>query len=226
VQVRCCDESCLVYTQSGAQAVKKVRQVIAFEYSHRHLLRLALCVLTLCAPVVSCAEVHESFNTRHYDVTVVPGRSLNEAVTAASTVHATASTGKRFHAYTDWYVRWNWRHREGADGQCRIVAVDVRLTGSMLLPRIRGGSADQVKAFEQYLDALRLHEEGHQNFGRTAAREIDEALRTLPAFRDCETLGREANARANKLLARQVELERRYDQETGHGRTQGAVLKD
>jgi predicted secreted Zn-dependent protease len=172
------------------------------------------------------AEVTEQFSMHYYDADVLPDRPLHESVTAASPLSASGTGGKRFHAYTDWYVKWNWRHREGADGQCRISAVTVRLTGSMLLPRLRGGSPEQVQAFDRYLVALRAHEEGHQNFGRAAAREIDEALTALPAYPDCRRLEREANARAQQLLDKQVELERRYDLETGHGRTQGAVLKE
>lgn len=172
------------------------------------------------------AEVFEDFAIRHYDVDARTGHSLKDAFAASSPITATGASGRRFHGYTDWHIKWNWRHRSEADGRCRITSVNVALTGSILLPRLSGGTSVRQAAFDRYLTALREHEDGHRRIAQEAARDIERALLMLPEYSDCRQLEAEANARARARLDAHLEREKAYDRDTGHGRTQGAVLRD
>lgn len=187
-------------------------------------LPMALPVALLVAP--AHAEVSEDFAIRHYDVTPQQGRSLSDAVSASSPITATGPSGRRFHGYTEWFIKWRWRHRFEADGRCRITSVNVALTGSILLPRLQGGTSAQNAAFDRYLTALREHEDGHRRIAEEAARDIERTLLSLPEYSDCTQLNAAANARARARLDAHLERERAYDRDTRHGRTQGAVLRD
>lgn len=190
----------------------------------RGLNRIGLLVALLAIPAQ--AAVSEDFAIRYYAVDARKGRSLDDALAASSPISATGPSGQRFHGYTEWYVKWSWRHRFEADGRCRITSVDVALTGSMLLPRLTGGTVRQNTVFDRYLTSLREHEEGHRRIAQEAARDIERTLLSLPEYPDCRRLEAEANARARARLDEHVEREKSYDRDTGHGRTQGAVLQD
>lgn len=188
--------------------------------------RAAAALLTALLAAPAFAEISEDFAIRHYDVDARKGRSLNDAVVASSPINATGASGRRFHGYTDWYIKWSWRHRYEADGRCRITSVIVALTGSILLPRLTSGTASQHATFDRYLTALREHEEGHRRIAQEAARDIERTLLMLPEYPDCRQLEADAHARARARLDAHVEREKAYDRDTGHGRTQGAVLRD
>jgi len=184
--------------------------------------RLLFVPLALAA-LTAQAEVTEDFNTRYYDVKATAGKSLSEAVSAASSI---AVAGKKFHGLTEWRVNWSWYHRYEADGRCFITSVKVALTGEMLLPRLSDATPTQSAEFERYLGALQEHENGHRRIGQEAARDIERILLALPQFPNCKQLETEAHARARARLDLHMERDKEYDRNTGHGRTQGAVLRD
>lgn len=182
-----------------------------------------LAVALIFAALSAAADVREEFPTRYYDVEAPRSQKLHQAVTAASPIR---KSGRVFHGYTEWYVRWTWRHRGDTDGRCRITSVEVSLTGSILLPRLNGGSRAQNEAFDRYLVLLAVHEEGHRRIAREAAQDIERLLRSLPEARSCRQLESEANAQARARLDEYLEREREYDRATRHGHSQGAVLGD
>ncbi|MGP1684645.1 MAG: DUF922 domain-containing protein, partial [Giesbergeria sp.] len=125
-----------------------------------------------------------------------------------------------------WNVHWNfWWHSDGA-GRCRITRVRTRLTTTVQLPQLYGGTAVQRAAFERYAKALRHHELGHVQWGRDAAQAIDRGIAALPEAANCTALERDANALAKRLLADHVLREPEYDRNTRHGATQGALLEN
>lgn len=169
------------------------------------------------------AEVQERLQEQYYDLQVASGESLSRAINQASPIR---QNGQIYHAYTRWQVQWNFWWREQRDGRCQIDLTRTRLSATITLPRLGGGDAQQRQRFEQYLGALREHELGHYRIGQAAAAEIDAALLATPEYPSCTELQQQANQRANAVLQRHVEHERRYDRDTGHGRSQGAWLTE
>lgn len=185
-------------------------------------MRRALLLL-LALSAATRAEVQEQLDYRHYDARVAPGEALGQALSQASPIR---QAGQVFHGYTRWRVDWRFWWQEERDGRCRIDLTRTRLDGQITLPRLNGGDAAQRQRFAQYLAALREHELGHYRIGQAAAAEIDAALLGSGEYPDCDELQRQANRRASAILQRHVQRERRYDQDTGHGRNQGAWLQD
>ena len=129
------------------------------------LCRPLLAVASICLALAATAEVREEFPTRYYDVEAPRSQKLHQAVTAASPIK---KSGRTFHGYTEWQIKWKWRHRSELTGPCRITSVDVSLTGSILLPRLNGGTPAQTDAFDRYIVLLTEHEEGHRRIAREA----------------------------------------------------------
>jgi predicted secreted Zn-dependent protease len=168
------------------------------------------------------AVVTEEFIHQPYTVRAQPDESLRQAINAATPITV---DGRRFHGYTRWNVRWTFRWWREASGRCTITEVTTRLRVELQLPDLQRATARQRAEFDRYLPALSEHEHGHVQFGRDAARAVDQGIAQLPAEAECATLERRANALGHSVLRDYVEREKRYDQSTGHGATQGARLK-
>ena len=180
-------------------------------------------LLLLALPLLAQAEVDEHLQYQHYDVPIAAGEPLRQAINQASAIR---QDGQLYHAYTAWNVQWQFWWYEERDGRCRLTRTHTQLTSQITLPRLAGGDAQQRQRFEQYLRALHEHELGHYRIGQAAAARIDATLLATPQSSTCSELQQQANQRANAVLQRHVEQERRYDRDTGHGRSQGAWLTD
>ncbi len=179
---------------------------------------LGACALA-CMALAAQAEVQESHALDPYPVHARSGQTLREALNAATPI---TSGGQRFHGYTHWNVRWEFKWQQDAAGRCRITHVSTRLTSRIQMPDLATGTAAQTTAFRRYHAALYQHELGHVEFGRQAAQAIDRGIAALPPAPDCPTLEQQANALGQRLIAEQTQHERSYDQRTRHGATQGA----
>lgn len=185
-------------------------------------MRLQLALLLACAlPLAAAAEVRDNIDYSYYEVQVFTGPSLGTQVRAASPIREGSQVS---FGDTHWNVRWDLRWNNDASGQCRLTGVVVTLRTRMLLPQLRGASAQQAAVFERFMAALRLHENGHYAHGQRAAQEIEQNLLALPPAASCAALEAQANDSGRRSLARYADLDVQYDRETNHGRTQGAYL--
>jgi predicted secreted Zn-dependent protease len=169
----------------------------------------------------AAADLSEQLEYTHYDVPVHPGMSLRELLNAASPIR---SNGGIYHAYTQWHVNWRYHAERLPDGRCGIDHEHTSLAVTMTLPAPTDPAIAHDPVFVTYLAALRRHEQGHYEIGRSAAAAIDAGISALAPRDSCEALGAAADALANARIAQARETEQRYDRDTGSGRTQGAWL--
>lgn len=128
-------------------------------------------------------------------------------------------------ANTAWVFRWSYKPVAGPDCQVGSARVDLALTYTY--PRWAAPldvAPGVVAAWDGYLARVELHEHGHRDIAQTAASDLVRALEALPAQGTCDALSAIARTTAGEILARHADEQRAYDQETGHGMTQGAVL--
>ena len=182
--------------------------------------RLYFLLLLIWASVAS-ADVHESLDFQEYTVRPESERSLLVAINSASPVHR---GGRIFHGYTTWNVRWNFRWNSDRNGLCKIIDSKVSISGTILLPKLIGGTGAQRDHFERYIRNLQTHELGHFDIGKRAAYAIDSYLLSLPSKSTCSLLESDANEGAYRLLEKHKKIEEQYDVDTSHGKTQGAWL--
>ena len=167
------------------------------------------------------ADVHRELDWQHYPVLLAEGETLAQALDRSSPIR---SRGLVYHATTDWQVQWRFWWQNANDG-CVIERVRTEVAVQIQLPELIAGTAAQETEFADYLDALTLHEEGHQQLALDAAEAIDLALQQLPAASHCTALEANANALGQQLLQRFREREYDYDRRTNHGQTQGAWME-
>ena len=184
----------------------------------RHLLIFFAVVFVHASAV---ADVEEIVSHREYTAHSATGATLLEILNAASPVR---QNGRTFHGYTSWNVRWTFRWQQGSDGRCAITAVNTKLTAEILLPKVQGAEMGVATAFNQYLNSLRTHEEGHLQIARSAARKVDQKIRSLPTASSCQALEIEANREGMATIEAAKKEELAYDVSTAHGCQQGACL--
>ena len=136
--------------------------------------------------------------------------------------------GETFAAFTDWEVEWSYAVTPGPGG-VQVAGVRVKVHARVVVPRWRPPrSAPQalVAAWQRYTDAIEVHERGHVNLAVEAGRTVLGHLEALPACAGAQALKQAVEAAAEAAIAAAREQERRYDEVSGHGATQGVRLLD
>lgn len=139
------------------------------------------------------------------------------AVRAAINSGRPSEGGRRFDGRTTWRYATRWR-TNGA-GRCDPASAEVTYTITITLPdltdRSRLSARDRA-GWDRYFAALVRHEGNHARIAIRGAEEMRAAMR---ATSDCDSL----QAAARRVEAAIAEANLRYDEQTQHGRTEGAV---
>jgi len=158
-----------------------------------------------------------------YDAT---GRTAQEIRAAMNANPARpVDQGDKVDAFTRWESRLNWSY-SGAGGTCTATSVAPTLEITFTFPRWvppPSPSPGTIQQWGTYLDALQLHEAGHQQNGIDAT---SDAVGRVKAVRTASCA--EFNAAASQVMQAALKLgndaDIRYDAATRHGATQGAVF--
>ena len=178
-------------------------------------------LLIACQPLAAEPVINESVHKYR-----ISGLTADELRREMDRKGPAGVGGRRFDAYTAWWVNWNYRWWESST-ECRLTAVTTRMRVSFTLPewdQYDRGSLALKQQWDRYYRALYAHEKGHRDFGLRAAREIEQVIWNVGRRETCGQLEREANAAAQATLDHYIRLEKQYDIETAHGAATGAVF--
>ncbi len=156
----------------------------------------------------------------------VRGNSLDEIRASIAPQRYRDPSGQAWDAFTSWEIRWSYPFVERIDA-CALGRERVRVDIRMHLPRWDPPSEadpELVGTWRRYITALEAHEEGHAQIALAAACEVRQELRSLEPQPDCDRLELAADRSTQAVIDRYHELELRYDLDTDHGATDGAVL--
>jgi predicted secreted Zn-dependent protease len=120
-----------------------------------------------------------------------------------------------YDAYTKWTVHWNWPGQGTANCRLQDAAVSYEIT--VTFPRwtpTAPAAPELVAKWNGYLYALSLHENGHVN------NVVSHFPAVVAAIKGGTCLSAEAAAQA--VLQQMRAYDSQYDDNTDHGRTQGA----
>lgn len=184
------------------------------------LARALLIALPLLAPCAS-AQMTETVSIRTYRVEQNGADTLLHAINRATPIR---EDGRVFHGYTAWHIHWNFWWNRASNGRCTLTRNSTELSAEITLPELVNAASPVRREFSDYINKLRLHELGHVQIARSAAQQIDTEITALPSMSSCSELERAANQLGQRLLDQARQQGRRYDEATGHGRTQGAWL--
>jgi predicted secreted Zn-dependent protease len=184
---------------------------------------LAVLVLVASAietPVVEGVAVTQVVET--YPVTGTTSRRLLDELNKNALVDE--ADGSRTYGRADVAVNWSYTYRTRSGVPCAVDSTQVKLDIKIRLPDwqpARTPSTAIGAQWQTFHDALTRHEVNHRGFGVEAARQIRETLAQLTAP-TCDEVNAEADRQTGLIMKRMSEMNRAYDRETDHGRTEGA----
>lgn len=170
------------------------------------------------------AEIIERTYLNHYFVTPKEGQSVKDAIRENSTI---VRDGRTFLGQTTWEVTPLYKYG-GTGYSCKIKEMQIYLNIKFILPKIHELDPlpeEKEKAFEFFYNAIYQHELGHKKLGVSCAQEIETFLNEHPPYGTCAELQREVALNVSRIKEKYQDLNRQYDIETDHGRTQGAVSR-
>lgn len=192
-------------------------------------LRLVL-ILTLalaCLAKTSALNADDGFSTTTKQTTYVLQSNSVEKLVAEMKQKGPTDDGKRFFAKTDWQIRWNYEY-DRENGGFVITKLSVRADITYRMPQrvLPAGTSDALaEKWARFLAALTLHEEGHAQIATTNAKALHEKLRSHGPFPNAQELEKFVKTEGGKCLQKARTEEVEYDRRTGHGATQGALLR-
>ena len=171
--------------------------------------------------VMAEIEVEESF--KYYDIK--PKKAGD--IVFELRKHSPVMRGNRvYHGETEWELRpfFHWKQ---IGKLCYVEDFIVKVKTEYTMPRLaENQSFDEQtkKKFKTFYEALLVHEKGHSEFGIKAANDIHHLLENVKPVQGCEVLKKTLTRDINEIIDAYDKLNKAYDIETGHGRTQGAVI--
>lgn len=135
----------------------------------------------------------------------------------------------RFDAKTDWFIHWhyNWHYDNPSQNPCYVTSVSVSADITHFMPQWinkSAGTPELQDKWNTFITNLTTHEHGHDINGRQAANDIEKALMSTPAQSNCSALQAALERNAKNLVAQHNDWDVKYDVDTQHGKTQGAVF--
>ncbi len=131
-----------------------------------------------------------------------------------------------FDANTEWHIqsRYNLSQNQNGFG---LSGVDVTTTVKITLPRwipAKPVTWDLVTNWSRCFVGLIVHEQGHKQLALAAGAELRRRLEALSGYPSRQELATTAERTINDTLDEFRRREVKYDEVTGHGRTQGAIF--
>lgn len=190
-------------------------------------MRLAVaCLLFGTGGLPARAELEAPTIRDTIDYRDISGSTRSALIASLDRIAVGEPGEERYYANTHWELRWSFRIAS-TGGDCHVTSASTDLTVNMRLPRWnppRNAPRDLIERWNRFSTALRKHEDGHRDIAIDAAHELASRITNTPPASDCEKLKLSVSRRADAVLDEYRGKERRYDDTTGHGRTQGAVF--
>jgi predicted secreted Zn-dependent protease len=177
-------------------------------------------LLTLAALLSAAAN---PLTIDYYDIHGATARELRGDLDRLGPI---GETGLRGDGYTHWRIAWKY-DLTARGATCSASNIRVTLEVRMILPRWdppARAASELTATWDEYMAALREHEDGHYRIALHAADEVRAVLGSGRVARDCPLLEKQLNSAANDLLERARQRQAEYDRETDSGRAQGTRI--
>jgi predicted secreted Zn-dependent protease len=150
--------------------------------------------------------------------------------TAAQLVAQLRQLGPRMGAGNFWAetlspMRWTYRRRNDGGERCSLADVHILVATNIIMPRWVPPVDTEpgvYAAWNQSMAALESHEIGHKDISARAAREVLSRLNAIST--DCGDIPTVVKRTTDAIMTKLSADQARYDAETRHGLTQGAVF--
>ena len=168
----------------------------------------------------------EPVMTEKYDYYEITGNDEKELRRQMGQNGTRWNDGKTYDSVTSWDINWDYGYDSAPQG-CKVDSFRIILKITFRYPKwVRTDNAPQplVAKWDDYMNKLVMHENGHRDMAVEAAAKISRDVAELPTARSCADLDREVRALGLEIAAKLNSDEKEYDTTTKHGSTQGAVF--
>jgi predicted secreted Zn-dependent protease len=134
--------------------------------------------------------------------------------------------GKTYDSLTSWDIRWNYgydREHQSCSADSFTVTIQVTIRYPKWIPA-DDASPSLVEKWNTYMQSLVEHETGHRDMAVEAAADLSRVVAEIAPAATCADLDRDVRTAARNRMKRLLADNEAYDEATGHGLTQGAVL--
>ncbi len=134
--------------------------------------------------------------------------------------------GKKYDSVTTWRIKWHYDYDRGPQ-TCSAESFKATIDIIFRYPKwVRDDGAPQslVNKWDGYMKNLVMHENVHRDMAVRAAEELSCAVAALPPASSCAELDRNVRALYSEQMRKLSADERKYDEATNHGLTQGAFF--
>lgn len=134
--------------------------------------------------------------------------------------------GRRYDSVTSWYWTWDYG-ADHASQTCSTEDFSVTLEITIRYPKwVQDGEAPQslVDKWNEYMNNLALHEEGHRDKVLDTVAEFSGAVAGLPHGLSCADRDQKVRTLSSEMMAQLNAAQQEYDTDTSHGVTQGALF--
>jgi predicted secreted Zn-dependent protease len=158
----------------------------------------------------------------------VTGKTLNE-ISASLEKNAMADPhepNSAYYARTNWHIQGQWFWTPTARG-CEVDRGTVTVAITITLPALKttaGVPADVQNRWNAFIRNTSAHEQGHARFALEGARDYQRDLGNFPPAPDCNVIQTQLRDLYNRDFEKIDRVNVKYDADTQHGLTQGAVF--
>ena len=173
--------------------------------------------------VIACPQGSEITVTTGYLYYEIEGLTAEQLRDQMNQLGRKDEYGNHWDAYTEWYITWLYPYAQNAEG-CSIGEIEIEVEVTFEFPRWNASasaSPDLITKWDDFLNALQNHEDGHYAIAIDAACEILVAINSLSSYPSCLSLDETVETTTEQILDLYRERETDYDRDTEHGRSQG-----
>lgn len=188
-------------------------------------IRYALITVIIFALSTNSSHSETIVSTKYANYQI-SGNNINEIQTDLLTKGFKHKSGNIFTAETSAKFAWKYNFTKSQNG-CSIKSVDVEVEIIYSLPQLvnyEDLKQDNKTEWGRYANSTYTHEQGHAKISIETAKEIEWEARNIIPKDGCGEMARAANKLISNVLKRHEYKNLAYDNETGHGTTQGAVF--
>jgi predicted secreted Zn-dependent protease len=164
-----------------------------------------------------------SVTTKYYSVYGETGEEINESLKANGPI---GESGERVTALTKSNMQWRITMQMGYS-LCHLVSATINVDITYILPKLEGIEylePELALRWKKFIIAVERHEYGHRMITESSASKMEMSLGNMGSEESCDILKARANVIGDRIHGESIELNNKYDLDTGHGKTQGVVF--
>jgi len=160
----------------------------------------------------------------YYDIRGSKANDLRKQMDALGPL--SAKDEMHYDGRTGWSISWKSRSQNNGK-ECLKFTIILRMQINYTMPKWVNYNKAPVslrRHWDKYYNALDLHEQGHGNHGVMALEEIERSVPKIQKGKSCQQLKQAFKGDVHIIIDKYNQIDVKYDEETRHGFTQGAVF--